>query len=126
MFRRIFMLIALALPASQAASRPSMDCSIGPLEATFGGTAWQVYGCSDGASVVIVTAQDNPAAPFYFMIFPQGEALRLYGEGTGRRELTQAAYDELAARLSPEFAASLHASASRAATPDADGERPDR
>lgn len=103
----------LALPA---AGREAMDCSIGPVEKTFGGTRWLVHGCSDGKSVVVLSAPGNPAMPFYFFLFASEEGYRLHGEGAGDRAATRPAYDELSAALSASFVGALHAEAVVSAT----------
>lgn len=77
------------------AAEPRMQCSIGPLKKNFGGTDWVVYSCSDKKTVVIYTAAANPGKEFYFMLFPQGDKLRIYGEGNGDRQYTDAAFKEL-------------------------------
>ena len=114
MHRSLLLLLALAVSAPASAESSPMDCSIGPLDRTFGGTAWIVHGCSDGRSVVVVSARGNPGGPFYFMLFPDGGTFRLVGEGAGSKEATRAAHDELSALLSAEFVAKLHAEASAA------------
>ena len=84
-------------PAASEASEPSSnrDCSIGPVAKTYGDSDWMVYSCSDGKSVVVVTAEGSPAAPFYFMLLPSTDEVRLYGEGIGTKSATQPAYEEL-------------------------------
>lgn len=75
--------------------RPSLNCDIGPAQKTFGKTDWLVYSCNDGRSIALISAPGNPATPFVFMFFPEGNAYRLHGEGTGRKEATVAAFEEL-------------------------------
>jgi len=74
-----------------------LKCDIGPVLKTYGMTQWLVYSCNDHRSVVIVSAQGNPAIPFYFTIFPRANGYQILGEGTGRKNATVAAYDELKA-----------------------------
>ena len=75
---------------------PALNCEVGPLHKTYGKTDWLVYGCDDARSVVVVSAEGNPAVPFYFIVYvkPDG-AMKLYGEGNGDKSATQAAFDEL-------------------------------
>jgi hypothetical protein len=47
--------------------------------------------------LIVVSAPENPATPFYFIFVPQGNGYQLSGEGTGRRDATNAAFDELKA-----------------------------
>jgi hypothetical protein len=76
-------------------NRASLKCDVGPLSKTYGGTKWLVYSCIDGKSLVVTSAPENPAAPFYFIVWPQNEGIRVYGEGTGDKRASKAALDEL-------------------------------
>ncbi|GGC64103.1 hypothetical protein GCM10011396_08800 [Undibacterium terreum] len=77
---------------------------MGPLTKTYGATEWLVYACSDAKSIVVVTAAGNPGLPFYFMLYSQGGVRKLFGEGTGQKSVTDAAYKELAGLTEPEIA----------------------
>lgn len=90
-----------------AAAQPSanLNCKIGPIEKTYGGTKWNVYGCDDKKSLVIVTAPGNPAMPFYFFFLPNKSGYELHGEGTGDKKITDAAYKDLAALTESDIAA---------------------
>jgi hypothetical protein len=104
-------LVRLALPAlllasaeamAQGPSEPRITCERGPFGTkTYGGTAWDIYGCNDNRSVAVVTARGNPALPFYFLFAERDGQYRLSGEGTGRPEFTRKAYDDLS-RLSQQ------------------------
>ena len=72
---------------------------------TFGGTEWNVFSCNETLSLVIVAAESNPAFPFYFFYHPNGNAYRLFGEGTGDKGASRAAYDELSKLTFKDFAA---------------------
>lgn len=93
---------AVSTAAAQGPSEPRITCDRGPFGTkTYGGTAWDLYGCSDNRSIAIVTARGNPGSPFYFLFSEKGGQHQLSGEGTGRPEFTRKAYDELR-RLSPQ------------------------
>lgn len=77
------------------AAPDSLTCDIGPVAKQFGGTNWIIYSCDDQRSLVIVSAPDNPASPFYFMLTPDESDYRRYGEGTVSQEHTSAAYEDL-------------------------------
>ena len=49
--------ICLALPAG--AQTAPMDCTVGPVIKTFGGSKWVVNSCSDGHTVVLMTTNDS-------------------------------------------------------------------
>lgn len=96
----------LALPA--AAQQPSstsrsLECDTGPVNKTYGGTQWQVFSCSDDLSVLIVAAAGNPSYPFYFMLYPYENRYQMHGRGTGRKDATSAAFDELKALGEPDI-----------------------
>lgn len=75
---------------------PDLNCEVGPLQKTYGQTAWLVYACNDSRSIVIVSDKGNPALPFYFILYvkPDGD-MHVHGEGTGKKSATQAAFDEI-------------------------------
>jgi hypothetical protein len=82
-----------------------LKCETGPITRTYGDTPWLVYSCEDERSIVIVSAEESPAFPFYFMFSPQERGYRLSGEGTGRRDATNAAFEELQALSESDIAA---------------------
>jgi hypothetical protein len=79
--------------AAEVAAGPSypLECKTGPVERTFGKLQWLVYSCADGKSIVIVAPAGSPAAPFYFSLTPD----RLFGEGTGDKSATDAAFADI-------------------------------
>ena len=81
--------------ADVRAEQSGKACTAGPSHREFGGTPWLVYACDDGRSVVAVSASGSAAFPFYFFVSWGPLGLELRGEGTGPREATDAAYDEL-------------------------------
>jgi hypothetical protein len=81
--------------AAKAPTQKELSCTIGPLTKTYGKTQWLVYGCDDGRSVVVVTAPGSPAIPFYFFFAYGSKGMELHGEGTGNKQATDAAYEEL-------------------------------
>lgn len=96
------LLLASFDAAAQGPSERRITCDRGPFGAsTYGGTAWDIYGCNDERSVAVVTAQGNPGLPFYFLFTESNGHYRLSGEGTGRPEFSRKAYDDLA-RLSQQ------------------------
>ncbi|MFZ6776287.1 hypothetical protein ACO0LD_05595 [Undibacterium sp. Ji83W] len=84
-----------AIPQFVHAADAQLDCSVGPLKKTFGGTSWLLYSCTDHKSLVVMTDSGSPAMPFIFYFYKQGGSYQLRGEGTGSKALTDAAYKEL-------------------------------
>ena len=103
----IFLALPLSAFAQQAGDKaPTLDCSTGPVSRNFDATPWLVYACSDGKSVVAVTASGSPASPSYFMLYPKDGKYVVVGEGTGPKGLTDRAYSELS-RLAEQDVAGL-------------------
>ena len=75
-----------------------LSCNVGPDKRVIGGNEWLVFACDDGASIVIVSAEGNPASPFVFSFIRDllGKH-RLTGEGNGDKIGSKAAFDELSA-----------------------------
>ena len=89
-------LLAAGGAAAQAPSDARLTCDRGPFGArTYGGTSWELYGCSDNRSIAVVTAKGNPGAPFYFLFIERDGQYQLSGEGTGLPTFTRRAYDDL-------------------------------
>lgn len=88
-------LLCLGLFGLSGAYAGSLHCDVGPITKTFGSVPWLLYSCSDGKSLVVVSAPGNPAMPFYFFLSPQGSGYSLHGEGTGAKSVTDAALKEL-------------------------------
>jgi hypothetical protein len=83
---------------------------VGPLNKTYGKTHWLVYSCNNEkaegkAMLVLVSAPGSSAMPFVFFFSIKDGAYRLYGEGTGNKEATGAAYVELQQLSEPDIAA---------------------
>jgi hypothetical protein len=89
------LLIAFSANA-QGPSEQRITCERGPfVSKTYGGTAWDIYGCNDNRSVAVVTARGNPGLPFYFLFAERNGKYQLSGEGTGKPEVTRKAYADL-------------------------------
>jgi hypothetical protein len=96
----IAVLAWLYVPAFQATAeepRPRFvgNCKTGPVTKTYGQTQWLVYSCDDGMTLVFVAAPDSPAMPFYFVLSPTDAGYHLFGEGTGKKEATAAALEQI-------------------------------
>ena len=86
-----------AVAAAPPSSSPTLSCTLGPVSKVFGGSTWLVYGCNDGRSVIVVSGPSNPAMPFYFIFAYGPKGMELYGEGSGNKQATGAAFKELKA-----------------------------
>jgi hypothetical protein len=84
---------------NSSVSAQSLQCEVGPVQRAYGGNDWQIYSCDDGESLVFVSTPESTAHPFYFLLAYESGAMSLVGEGTGSKDATKAAHDELA-RLS--------------------------
>ena len=91
----LLIVVSLLISVKSWAEPPALNCDLGPANKIYGGTPWLVYGCNDQHSVVVVTAPNSPAVPFYFMFAYSNGSYRLQGEGTGDKTKTDAAYADL-------------------------------
>lgn len=82
---------ALAALIPSLAISKEMQCDRGPVDVVAGGSHWTAYACDDGKTVIAVATPPNPAAPFYFMLRPDGHQVIVFGEGTGDKTTTQKA-----------------------------------
>ena len=80
---------------SGVVAQPKLNCHVGPITKSYGGTDWLVYSCDDQRSVVFMAAPSSPATPFYFILLKQESGHQLMGEGTGNRDATGAAFSDL-------------------------------
>lgn len=80
-----------------------LQCNVGPIIESLGGTKWQVTSCSDGRSLVFATMKGNPAMPFVFIVQRDEEAAKISGEGNGSKEHSAAAFDELKEMTAAQF-----------------------
>jgi hypothetical protein len=78
-----------------AEDEDTFRCNIGPVTKTYGQGQWLVYSCNDDKTLLIVSAPGNPATPYYFTLLPTDAGHRLFGEGTGKKEATASAFEQL-------------------------------
>jgi hypothetical protein len=91
-------ILSLLLAASaHADDEVRLQCDTGPIKKVFASVSWFVFSCSDGASLVMLSAPDSPASPFYFVLSPDGKSYKVKGEGAESTPLTEAARKELEA-----------------------------
>jgi hypothetical protein len=100
----IIVLILAMLTTHSAAQQPQLNCKIGPVTKSYGGTNWLVYSCDDKHSILFATAPGNPAMPFYFILYRHEGRSTLYGEGTGNKDTTSAAFADLGKLSEKEIA----------------------
>lgn len=108
---------AIFIPSVEDVATPKptpLVCEVGPVNRTFGGTSWIVYGCDDGKSLAAISEPGNPASPFVFIVAWKNGEYVVSGEGDGSREASSLAYDALRA-LSKDEIEALYDSAQAAA-----------
>lgn len=93
-------LLALALVTSpvqqdQGAAPEPLQCMAGPIQRSFGGTEWLIYGCADQRTLIVVSAPGNPAMPFVFTLSKTDGGVRISGEGNGDQGATTPAFEDL-------------------------------
>lgn len=80
---------------AQGQVQPPLQCDRGPITKVFGGTVWNVFSCDDDLSLVFLSASGSPAMPFYFLFTVSNGRYNLSGEGTGQKEFTSRAFEDL-------------------------------
>jgi hypothetical protein len=83
------------MPGGEDGVDTELTCEIGPVDREYGGSAFSIYSCDDGKSVVAVAKPRSKAFPFYFIVSPHGDEVRLYGEGDGNSDASHAAFADL-------------------------------
>jgi len=99
----VFLAITTLLSPAFGAEQSSGMCDVGPLNKTYGNTAWLVYSCTTDKNIVIVSAPGSPAMPFVFAFYIKDGSYHLSGEGTGNKEATEAAFNELQKLAEPDI-----------------------
>jgi Protein of unknown function (DUF4019) len=81
-----------------AEERPQqLNCDIGPIKRTYGKTEWLVYSCNDGRSLHFQAQSGSAAFPFFFFFYAvdKSDNYQLRGSGTGNKDATNAAFNDL-------------------------------
>jgi hypothetical protein len=86
---------SVVLPGGENGADTELNCITGPVDREYGGSAFAIYSCDDGKSVVAVAKRGSAAYPFYFIVSPVGGEVRLYGEGDGDGDASRAAFADL-------------------------------
>ena len=85
----------VVLPGAEDGEDTELNCITGPVDREYGGSAFAIYSCDDGKSVVAVAKRGSAAYPFYFIVSPVRGEVRLFGEGDGDGEASSAAFADL-------------------------------
>ena len=83
--------VAVAAPAGDS----TLACEAGPVQRQFGSSAWNIYACSDGKSVVVVPVKVINGEAGYFFLTPNGQGVTVAGEGWGKDATFRPVYLEL-------------------------------
>jgi len=89
------LLQSVIAPGADGEPDLELQCEVGPVDRSYGGSAFAIYSCDDGESVVAFAKPGTPAYPFYFIVTPRGDGVRLYGEGDGDNDAGRAAFSVL-------------------------------
>ena len=103
----------VVLPGGEDGNDVELNCGTGPVDREFGGSAFALYSCDDGKSLVAVAKPGSRAFPFYFIVSPDADQVRLYGEGDGDEDATGAAFSDLNEVTPEEIAAIVAETRSR-------------
>jgi|SaaInlStandDraft_1057018.scaffolds.fasta_scaffold187912_2 hypothetical protein len=105
--RRLAAIVVFSAAASSATAQ-DIECKVGPSNVEIGGNQWDVFACSDGASIAVVSDAESPAHPFYFVLMVGNETISLKGGGNGNKDATKTAFDELSVLNLAEVGALFH------------------
>ena len=107
----LFLLLLLAPFAALAApaDEPALACELGPVQKSFGQSAWNIYACADGKSAVVVPAEVTGAQFGYFFLRPENGKVAAAGEGWGEDSSFRPVHEELLALTVEELAAIVKA-----------------
>ena len=92
---KIISIILTFLITWSVAAEQELQCHIGPITFDLAGGNWQVTSCNDNHSLVFATMKGNPAMPSVFFIQRDGETSIIHGEGSGSKEASNYAFEEL-------------------------------
>jgi hypothetical protein len=106
----------VVLPGGENGMDVELTCEVGPIDRSYGGSAFEVYSCDDGKSVVAVAKPGTPAYPYYFIVSPDADGhVLLYGEGDGDNEAGREAFADLNEVPAAEVAALVAATKAKPA-----------
>ena len=94
-FRLSTVVLAAWLPLQVAAQTAPLDCTIGPITKTFGGSSWLVTSCVDDRTITLMPADGSPAHPSFIVVAPSAGGYLV--DGRGNNQAMRTAVDELAA-----------------------------
>jgi hypothetical protein len=95
--------IAVCLSLQAMAQTAPMDCTVGPITKTIGGSKWLVGSCSDDRTMTLMAMDDSPAYPCFIVVAPSPEGYKINARGNGDQQATKAAMAELASLSVPDI-----------------------
>lgn len=91
----VFVSVSFGPVTVASEEQKSVNCETGPLTKEYGKTSWLVYSCDDNKSMLIISAIDNPAMPYYFTLQESKKGYLVIGAGSGDKKTTAAAFADL-------------------------------
>ena|SRR5882757_105972 len=89
--------ITVCIPLQAVAQTAPLECTVGPITKSFGGSKWLVSSCSDDRTMTLMAMNDSPAFPCFIVVAPSPDGYKIDGRGNGDQQATKAAMAELAA-----------------------------
>jgi len=97
------LVLTMLLWATACGADEALDCTLGEFSKVYGGLQWQVRGCSDGQSVIVMTVAGNPADPYFFLLRPAGDKVAVAAQGSGDASAAAPARAELERMLARDL-----------------------
>jgi hypothetical protein len=89
------LILALSLWPLMCSADESLECTRGDLSKVYGNLQWQLRGCSDGQSVIVMSVAGNAADPYFFLLRPAGDKITVAAQGSGDASAAAPARAEL-------------------------------
>jgi hypothetical protein len=80
-FRRWAVVLAAWLPLQAVGQTAPLECSVGPITRTFGGSSWLVRSCVDDRTITLTPADGSPAHPSFIVLAPSAGGYLVDAEG---------------------------------------------
>ena len=100
-----FALVSVLFVVSEPKAQDALACESGPVQREFGSSIWNIYGCSDRKSIVVVPLKAIDDEFGYFFVTPDHKGVAVVGEGWGEDMTFQPVFQQLKQTTAAELEA---------------------